>query len=111
MPRMMEKVLLEKGVAPEQISVIPLEPAALEHALGLAEADDLLLVFGDNCTRCWKQIVHFGEQLKDRSVDRRSAEKVDFTASLPLLTGALSLPEGDLIQDERGVRIARVEED
>lgn len=110
-PRMMEKVLLEKGVSPDQICVIPLEPAALDHALSLAEPDDLLLVFGDNCTRCWKQIVHFGEQLKDRSVDRRSTENVDFTASLPLLTGAISVPEGDLIQDERGVRIARVEED
>ena len=108
---MMEKVLLEKGVSPDQICVIPLEPAALDHALSLAEPDDLLLVFGDNCTRCWKQIVHFGEQLKDRSVDRRSTENVDFTASLPLLTGAISVPEGDLIQDERGVRIARVEED
>ena len=108
---MMEKVLLEEGISADQITVIPLEPDALDHALSLAEPDDLLLVFGDNCSRCWKQIVHFGEQLKDTDGSSRSAETVDFTASFPLLTGSIDVPAGDLIQDERGVRIARVEED
>ena len=110
-PRMMEKVLLANGVQPEQISVIPLEPTALDHALALAEPDDLLLVFGDNCTRCWKQIVHFGEQLEAQSAPTGKDENSNFTASLPLLMDTIAIPDGELIQDKRGVRIARVEED
>ena len=107
---MMEEVLLSRGIQPEQISVIPLEPHALDAALNMAQADDLLLVFGDNCTRCWKQITKFGEQLQAQ-VQTPSTKQSDFISSLPLLMSHLELPEGEIIQDERGVRLARVQED
>lgn len=109
-PRMMEEVLLSRGIQPEQISVIPLEPHALDAALNMAKTDDLLLVFGDNCTRCWKQITKFGEQLQAQ-VQTPSTDPSDFISSLPLLMSHLELPEGEIIQDERGVRLARVQED
>ena len=36
---------------------------------------------------------------------------VDFSVSSLMLNESLSLPKEDIIQDERGVRLARVEED
>lgn len=109
-PRLMEKTLLEVGVSPDQITVIPSEVEALDNALNLAKPDDLLLVFGDNCSRCWKQIVNFSEALEEAK--RESGDTgADFFASLPTLSSTMNLPQGELIQDERGVRLARVEED
>ncbi|MGB0641511.1 MAG: glutamate ligase domain-containing protein, partial [Myxococcota bacterium] len=109
-PRMMEAVLLERGIKPEQIKVIPDEVEAVEHALELSQQDDLLLIFGDNCTRCWKQIINFGEQLMETDAVT-STGGVDFSVSSLMLNESLSLPKEDIIQDERGVRLARVEED
>jgi cyanophycin synthetase len=109
-PRIMEAVLLARGVSPDQISVIPDEPEALDYALGLGRRDDLLLVFGDNCARCWKQIIHFGEDAEETPAPP-SEQVADLGLSLPMHATALELPEGELIQDSRGVRLARVDED
>jgi cyanophycin synthetase len=109
-PRMMEAVLLERGIKPEQISVIPDEVEAVEYALKFSKLDDLLLIFGDNCTRCWKQIIYFGEKLMEADTSSSSGGG-DFSVSSMISNESLSLPEGNIIQDERGVRLARVEED
>ena len=109
-PRMMEKTLLGLGVRPDQISVIPQEVEALDFALKEGRRDDLLLVFGDNCPRCWKQIVNFGEAVQQAST-LSDSDSADFFLSLPTLSTAIDLPHGELIHDERGVRLARVEED
>jgi cyanophycin synthetase len=108
-PRMMEQVLLERGVQPEQISVIPDEQEAVNFALGKAERDDLLLVFGDDCARCWEQIIHFDDDEVSLAPPREQV--ADFGLSLPMHSTVLELPEGELIQDARGVRLARVDED
>ena len=52
----------------------------------------------------------FGEQLQAQ-VQTPSTDPSDFISSLPLLMSHLELPEGEIIQDERGVRLARVQED
>ncbi|MGH7585873.1 MAG: cyanophycin synthetase [Gemmatimonadales bacterium] len=56
-PAMLRAALLEAGVPESAIEVIPDEREATAHALGLAAAGDLLLVFADALTRTWKQIV------------------------------------------------------
>ena len=109
-PRMMEARLLELGVPAEAITVIPSEVEALDYALKLAQADDLLLVFGDNCPRCWKQIINFGEQIQHAG-ESAEVSHSDFVTSLPVLGSDLELPAGELIHDDRGVRLARMEED
>ena len=58
-PRMMESALLERGISADKISVIPDEQDAIEAALRMAEAGDLLLIFADSLARGWKQIVNF----------------------------------------------------
>ena len=42
-----------------RIRVVPDEQEAVETALGLARAGDLVMIFGDVIKRCWKQIVYF----------------------------------------------------
>ena len=75
----------------------------------MAEPNDLVLIFADNVTRCWKQIIYFGRDPAagalaaldsrpspwHRTICRRSR----IWPSCPL--GAT------LIRDERGVRLAR----
>ena len=60
-PDMMREVLLASGVAPEAIDVVPDEQAAIAHALSSAEENDLVLIFGDDISRSWKQIIYHGK--------------------------------------------------
>jgi cyanophycin synthetase len=111
-PRMLEAALLEAGVDAQRIDVITHEPEALDFALKLARPDDLLLVFGDDCTRCWKQIITFGEQLAEGVAQPEGgASGAPSIPALSSLAEAVPLPAGELIQDERGVRLARIDED
>ncbi|MSQ01753.1 MAG: cyanophycin synthetase [Myxococcales bacterium] len=57
---MLEGELLRNGVRSEQIVRLESEVAAIEHALGRAAPGDIVLVFGDEITRSWKQIIYFG---------------------------------------------------
>jgi cyanophycin synthetase len=52
--------LLEAGMAPEHISHIEDEPEAVEAAMQACGPGDLLVIFGDQIARCWKQVIYFG---------------------------------------------------
>ena len=68
----------------------------------------LVLVFGDNIKRTWKQIEDFAGGSAGEAVDSAPPPPM---VELPELPDAF-LEEGEsLIRDERGVRIARVEEE
>ena len=107
-PRMQRDALIEAGVDPKSIEVIPSEVAAVERALDAAQPGDLLLIFGDSISRTWEQITSF------------SSDGASTAPARPITPGriaALSVPKlalglGDqLIRDERGVRLAREQED
>ena len=90
-PRMLMGALLAAGaegttngrreVKAGAVEIVIDEAEAVERALGMAERDDLVLVFGDKVNRCWKQIVYFrpdgvggdgqGHRGTDRIVGRR----------------------------------------
>ncbi len=104
--QMLKARLIEKGISEDRIDVIPDEPLAIDHALKMAAAGDLVLVLADQIKRSWKQIVQFNPELGDSpSVGR--AEPVQ----LPDLDGFSFDESIQLISDERGVRIAREEAD
>ena len=106
---MLRDALLAAGVAPDKIEVIPEERLAVDAALRQAQPGDLLLVFADAITRTWKQVIHFrpeadvptGGAAPTALVSRTLADDVD----LQIESGV------SLIRDERGVRLAREEED
>lgn len=109
LPEMLQRVLLECGVAESQITVIPDEQEANLAALESAAAGDLILILGDNIKRSWKQIIYFktgegkaAEEAQPALVTSRAPEEEEFFR----LDADM-----ELVRDERGVRIAREAED
>ncbi len=58
-PRILANALIEAGVAADAIQLIQDEIEAVDAALQMAEAGDLLLVFADALARTWKQITKY----------------------------------------------------
>ncbi|MFK8017304.1 MAG: cyanophycin synthetase [Gammaproteobacteria bacterium] len=106
-PRMLHDVLVENGVSPDNIEMIQDEQEATNHAMEIAQAGDLVLVLGDDITRCWKQIIYFNAQTDEAETSEAPPTRV----TLPDLPDFEIDREVDIIRDERGVRIAREEGD
>ncbi|MCZ6503628.1 MAG: cyanophycin synthetase [Gammaproteobacteria bacterium] len=105
-PEMMRQQLLKQGVSESAVEVIADEQAAVTHALASCNEGDLLVVFGDDITRCWKQIIHF-----DSEESQSPTVVADKTTAPDGSKDKFELPDGQsLISDERGVRIARHED-
>ena len=106
---MLRAQLLEKGVSDSAIEIIPNEVDAIQAALNRGQEGDLIVIFGDNIDRCWEQII--GHQVEGGEATPSEPVKPvpSFVESNP---DAFSLDaNADLVRDERGVRLARVEED
>jgi cyanophycin synthetase len=103
---LLRDTLLENGVDAAQIEVIPDEREATAHGLKSAASGDLLLILGDNVTRCWKQIIYHdaGAESPERTTRPQTIE-------LPESDGFEMNDTVQIITDERGVRIAREEGD
>lgn len=111
-PRLLERTLLDQGVAPERIRLIVDEQEAVQTALEAARPNDLLLVFGDNVTRCWKQIIYFGRERAETAEALPPEDAMVPPDDLPPLAHEPELPAGaQMIRDERGVRLAREPEE
>lgn len=109
-PRIMARALKAAGVPADAISVIADEQAAVDAALRMAGAGDLLLVFADQLVRSWKQIIHF------QPAGARPAPKPESVATLVAPANAMPadesrLPElGEVMRDERGIYLPREED-
>ena len=108
-PQMLRTRLRDSGVDEDRIEVMADERSAVENALSMAREGDLVVIFGDNISRCWKQVAGFKSD-EDAAPDTTVGKlAVSFVESDP---DAFSLdPEAELIHDKRGVRIARVDEE
>jgi cyanophycin synthetase len=109
-PHMLAAVLREHGVPDSTIAVIPDEQEAVEAALALGAPGDLVLIFADALTRSWKQVINFrptGVAATERPIRAESS-----SAPRPVVEEepALLSLEG-LVRDERGVRLAREQDD
>lgn len=108
-PEMLAAQLREGGVADHKIQVIANESDAVLAALDMAEEGDLLVIFGDDIKRCWKQVAGYevGESGRRKSETRTLVES--FVEEDP---EAFQLDaDMELVRDERGVRIARLDEE
>ena len=108
---MMEATLLEAGMPAERITVIVDEQEAIDAALKLGQPGDLLVVFADNTTRSWKQIIYFKGEDGMRPLVSPSPTQVK--VALPVRAEAIESQLGGttVIADERGVRLARETDD
>ncbi|MFA3916683.1 cyanophycin synthetase [Ruegeria hyattellae] len=101
-PQMIKAELMRNGVPESTISVIPAEVEAVNAGLEMAAAGDLLVIFGDDSARCWKQIIYHNAGDDEAEAEVQSSRPA-------AVTGFEEMFEADqsLIRDERGVRLAR----
>ncbi|MER2507569.1 cyanophycin synthetase [Amaricoccus sp.] len=98
-PEMIKAELILRGVDPEAVMVVPEEERSVDTALNLARPNDLVLIFCDAITRCWKRIIYF--------------HPVEKAAPVPperlVAAAGFDVPAGyKLLSDERGVRIVPI---
>ena len=91
----------------DQIEVVPDEQEATLRALEAALPNDLVLVLGDNVKRTWKQIIYFNSEAHVEDVEKKPIAPVE----LPEVEGFSFDDNVEIISDERGVRIARDDEE
>jgi len=101
-PTRLAEMLAGHGVGADKVTIIPDEQEAIAAALAMARPLDLLLIFGDNITRCWKQIIYF-----KREGDAPTAASAPLPLALEAGAELATLEGSTLIRDERGVRMAR----
>ncbi len=108
-PRILAETLRSCGIPEQRITVIPDEQLSVDAALRKARAGDLVLIFGDQIVRTWKQIIHFQADGALRPVTAEYAVPKPAAPVPTIEFGANEL--GSLVRDERGVRLARESDD
>ncbi len=104
-PQLIRQTLLQSGVSDDAIQVIPAEEEAVDKALDDCNPGDLLIVLGDEITRCWKQIIHFNDGEEVEPVVAEASTEFPEKLYQPV-EQKFELEEGQtLVQDERGVRL------
>ena len=97
--------LLLGGVKEDDIQVIPSESEAVDKALEDCKKGDLLIILGDNITRCWKQIVHFGGGEESSPQEEQPSKHMPEKLYEPV-ESKFKLEQGQsLVKDDRGVRL------
>jgi cyanophycin synthetase len=108
-PAMLRRTLLDAGVPAAAIEVIPDEVPAVDAALRAAAPGDLLLVFGDQISRTWKQIIRFAPGAGGGG--KEATAPTPARVELPTPASPPPADADELIRDERGVRLAREQDD
>ena len=101
-PKMLKAGFIEEGVPEEAIRIICDEVEAVEFGLNMAQEGDLLVVFGDDSARCWKQIIYFNQ---DKQPEQEASPQ-QAAVEAPQIEDIV-IDDETLIRDERGVRLAR----
>ncbi len=107
-PNMIAARLKAQGVPADQITIIPDEHDAIDHALRMGRQGDLLLIFADALVRSWKQVIYFRPEgsVPAKPAAIAASQPVD----VPVNEETFTLSEG-MIRDERGIRLSRDTED
>jgi cyanophycin synthetase len=62
---LLARAILATGAGADHVQVVEEEESAVDAALRMGKRGDLLLIFGDKVSRCWKQITKFaGSELR-----------------------------------------------
>ena len=101
-PKMIRKALLDNGVDDKIIKVIPDEQTCIHHTLNMAQPGDLVLILGDEITRCWKQITKYNSDGAEKPTIKKQKGAVPPQVEDFILDKSI-----DIVRDERGVRLAR----
>jgi len=108
-PQMLRAQLIDDGEREANVEIISNEPAAVSAALEMASEGDLVVIFGDDIDRCWKQIAGYEPEEADGGEAKPETLVQSFVEEDP--EAFMLDPGAELIRDDRGVRIARIDED
>jgi len=108
-PQMLRAQLIDDGEGENNIEIISNEPAAVSAALEMASEGDLVVIFGDDIDRCWKQIAGYEPEDADGGEAKPETLVQSFVEEDP--EAFMLDPGAELIRDDRGVRIARIDEE
>ena len=98
-PRLLRAALLELGVPEAAIELPESESASVARALETARPNDLVLIFCDAITSCWKQIIYFTPKEKPKPVPPETL----------IAAAGFDVPDGYRVHsDDRGVRLVPV---
>jgi cyanophycin synthetase len=100
--QLLKETLCAEGVSSDSVKMIPSEVDAVDTALSLCSPGDLLLIFADNITRSWKQIIYHH--------NATTQEKPEEEAPVVIDKEDLSMNGLPFEQDERGVFLPQDEE-
>ncbi len=115
--RLLATALVEAGADEDRVEIVNSEELATERGLSMCVPGDLLLLFGDNIKRTWKQIIYFGgRKPQDESVSVAAYAAEPAVAAAPAAPAPESpVPVGHhlspapgfaLLPGGRGVRVA-----
>ncbi|HEX5634893.1 MAG TPA: cyanophycin synthetase [Gemmatimonadales bacterium] len=104
-PCMLRDTLLAEGVPADRVQMIPDEQESIAAALAMGRPNDVLLIFVDAVSRSWKQVTNFTPEAAPAAEKPRAA-----FVEVPPVPEPVIL-EGELVRDERGVRLARDTDD
>ena len=110
-PGILSRALRAAGVPDAAISIIPDEQKAIDAALGMGRAGDLLLVFADALVRSWKQIIKFRPEGTAEVRAEPGAAPITPPVTEASFDEASFADLGDVVRDERGVRFSRETDD
>jgi cyanophycin synthetase len=108
-PRIIAAALMAAGVPESAISRIHDEQEAIDAALRMGRAGDLLLVFADALVRSWKQIIKFRPEGAPEAPSREAMPEMRIAE--PAAEEAIHAAMEGMIRDERGITIARESDD
>jgi cyanophycin synthetase len=106
-PGILSRALRAAGVAEEAISIIPDEQMAVDAALRMGAPGDLLLIFADALVRSWKQIIKFQPEGSSETRAESSAGTTTPPVIEPEFDESSFADLGDVVRDERGIRLSR----
>jgi cyanophycin synthetase len=110
-PGILARALRAAGVPDAAISIIPDEQKAIDAALAMGRAGDLLLVFADALVRSWKQIIKFRPEGMSELRAESSAAPITPPVTEASFDESSFAGLGDVVRDERGVRFSRESDD
>ncbi|MEP6590205.1 MAG: cyanophycin synthetase [Gemmatimonadota bacterium] len=110
-PRILARTLAAAGVPAEQIVEIPDEQRAIEHALRSAAPGDLVLIFADALQRSWDQVTGFRPDGREAFSRNTGEHPIVSPPPAPRREPRVPLDGATLVRDERGVRLARENDD
>jgi cyanophycin synthetase len=109
---LMARAMKDAGLPDDRMEIIIEEQASVTAALERARPGDLVVIFGDNITRTWKQIIYF--KADDAAAEGKPLDQVPVPMPTPLPRRSeteVLVGGAQVIADERGVRLARETED